>query len=742
MKTNVPWSVKGIDPEARVVAKEAARKAGMTLGEWMTSMIQQVGADESDGSAQQQPLTGVTADQLRAVVDSLNRLNERLKSTEDNLKRTEEKSRQAVGGLNQGLETVFERLKRVEREKSAAGATPQADAGAPMAAPREHVESLKALEGALSQMVEQFEKTRSEALTRVAENEQAVAALSSRVDGIDQRLDEGFQEVHDALDAVGSHLDHTERTAKAVMLEAREAAHSSDAEFVERTGKKLQLLGNEIKRSGDQIAAVESMVASLSEKIEAAETRSADGIADIAADIAALREDMLAAEVEASEVGATATEAEETVAALQKSYEDMIARLEGRDGPTVPDGDGDAVPSSPAPAPLMADPAPAEAGPSDTDVIDEDEEFDAVFDRSAETPAPTPPNDPETPATDDETPVDFKSLSPREKILAAAKARKARLEAEKAAADQADQDEGGDDSSILIDDTQSASAPLTASLPEVDELESETGRNRKLGLPLVGLLGLLLAAIVAAAALFFGMGKKDNNAADEPTTAATEQPGATANPSSATLPQELINAADADPDPVALYNEGKALMASASNEDQRFTSFEKVREAALYGYVPAKWRLGEYYFTGYGTDRNLQSAKRWYAEAAASGNAISMHRLGTLAIDPSVDGRDLPGALDWFGKAANHGVVDSMYNLGFMYDPNTDILPPSMHNPELSYFWYGVAAKNNDEQAAIDAATVAAVLPANKVAELDAEVSAWAPLPYNAEVNDGLTIQN
>ncbi|MBX3537209.1 MAG: SEL1-like repeat protein [Chelatococcus sp.] len=39
MTQNVPWSVKGIDPQTREAAKDAARKAGMTLGAWLNSMI-------------------------------------------------------------------------------------------------------------------------------------------------------------------------------------------------------------------------------------------------------------------------------------------------------------------------------------------------------------------------------------------------------------------------------------------------------------------------------------------------------------------------------------------------------------------------------------------------------------------------------------------------------------------------------------------------------------------------------
>ena len=39
MTSGAPWSVKGIDPKAREVAKDLARRSGMTLGEWLNRVI-------------------------------------------------------------------------------------------------------------------------------------------------------------------------------------------------------------------------------------------------------------------------------------------------------------------------------------------------------------------------------------------------------------------------------------------------------------------------------------------------------------------------------------------------------------------------------------------------------------------------------------------------------------------------------------------------------------------------------
>ena len=41
-----PWSVKGVEPEAREAAKIAARKAGLTVGAWLTQMIRQSASDQ------------------------------------------------------------------------------------------------------------------------------------------------------------------------------------------------------------------------------------------------------------------------------------------------------------------------------------------------------------------------------------------------------------------------------------------------------------------------------------------------------------------------------------------------------------------------------------------------------------------------------------------------------------------------------------------------------------------------
>ena len=46
MSAAAPWSVKGIEPKAREIAKDLARRSGMTLGEWLNTMILEDGDDD------------------------------------------------------------------------------------------------------------------------------------------------------------------------------------------------------------------------------------------------------------------------------------------------------------------------------------------------------------------------------------------------------------------------------------------------------------------------------------------------------------------------------------------------------------------------------------------------------------------------------------------------------------------------------------------------------------------------
>jgi len=48
MKTGGPWNLRGLRPEARAAAREAARRSGMSVGEWLNTVIAPVDEDDED----------------------------------------------------------------------------------------------------------------------------------------------------------------------------------------------------------------------------------------------------------------------------------------------------------------------------------------------------------------------------------------------------------------------------------------------------------------------------------------------------------------------------------------------------------------------------------------------------------------------------------------------------------------------------------------------------------------------
>ncbi|HWU79699.1 MAG TPA: Localization factor PodJS, partial [Caulobacter sp.] len=175
-----PWSVKGIDPKAREVAKDLARRSGMTLGEWLNRMIIEgdgLGSDQNSGSEgapnrayleivkdDAPPRIEIAehpADEVGRVAVALDRLTQRIEAAEG-------RSAAAISGIDHSVRDALTRLGQSEREQIAVAArfegavdelkTEQARAvervrriETEAAGPRS-AEALRALEGALGKV--------------------------------------------------------------------------------------------------------------------------------------------------------------------------------------------------------------------------------------------------------------------------------------------------------------------------------------------------------------------------------------------------------------------------------------------------------------------------------------------------------------------------------------------------------------------------------------------------------------
>ncbi|GAW41877.1 Localization factor PodJL [Brevundimonas sp. SH203] len=119
MSAAAPWSVKGIDPKAREVAKDLARRSGMTLGEWLNSMIME---DEDEGYATL-PRRGAAADsyerrsrsrRLDDAYDFPESSGHRISASIDviaaRLEAAERRSTAAIQGVDQAVAGLMRRL--------------------------------------------------------------------------------------------------------------------------------------------------------------------------------------------------------------------------------------------------------------------------------------------------------------------------------------------------------------------------------------------------------------------------------------------------------------------------------------------------------------------------------------------------------------------------------------------------------------------------------------------------------
>jgi localization factor PodJL len=132
MTSGAPWSVKGIDPKAREIAKDLARRSGMTLGEWLNQMILDDGEEPpslepaprftppfphalssaftSAPRVERLEAPAAAADELHRVFEGLDRLSARIEAAEH-------RSTLAISGIDQSVQGVLARMENAEREQ-------------------------------------------------------------------------------------------------------------------------------------------------------------------------------------------------------------------------------------------------------------------------------------------------------------------------------------------------------------------------------------------------------------------------------------------------------------------------------------------------------------------------------------------------------------------------------------------------------------------------------------------------
>ena len=257
MSAAAPWSVKGIDPKAREIAKDLARRSGMTLGEWLNQMILD---DEDDGVT---PLPrrhqGMPRDDRRARLrrlddaygrdEMLDRVAASVEMIAERLEASERRSTTAIAGVDQAVNGLVHRLDSVDEQFRAHGRRVD-DIAEEL---REGHRRLRRFENDTGpQTAEAFKKVES-----------AVGALAGRFYDLEERQRTGFVELRGRMD----------KTEDAV-------SRFSGAEILAQVGARLDAAQS---RTTDALRALEQSFAGLDQRMRAAESNPrADGAGEAA----------------------------------------------------------------------------------------------------------------------------------------------------------------------------------------------------------------------------------------------------------------------------------------------------------------------------------------------------------------------------------------------------------------------------------------------------------------------------
>jgi localization factor PodJL len=300
MRPEIPWNVAGIPSEAREAARAAARREGLSVGEWMTRRILRSFSDGSDDMtlareqwattsggyasqpelrpAQRQDTENMLArvarsesestDIYRRIEEQLRNVARRLESSERNqfennramsqaateINVVAREQAQAFGQLGNGVLSLADRLERVERQSAHEGTR----------------EAIKALHLGLTRLADQISTTANQSASQISsltasmealagrlaqarsESQAATRGLEDRVAQLDQRAAK-VSAIDDRLRTVERNAD----TAAGAISQALQSIESRNADDAVARQREAETAGA-IARLEDTIAKLEA----------------------------------------------------------------------------------------------------------------------------------------------------------------------------------------------------------------------------------------------------------------------------------------------------------------------------------------------------------------------------------------------------------------------------------------------------------------------------------------------------
>ncbi|MBU2418841.1 MAG: hypothetical protein KKG14_09085, partial [Alphaproteobacteria bacterium] len=250
MSAAAPWSVKGIEPRAREIAKDLARRSGMTLGEWLNTMIMEDG-DDDDGvvplsrrphavdSYERRSRSRRVDDAYGAGEEPWQRLSASIDAIAGRLEAAERRSTVAIQGVDQAVSGLVRRLDG------------QDESG------RSHDRRLDDISEQLREGHRRLRKFEQEVGPKTAETfgkvETTMGALAGRLYDIEERQRGSVNELRQRMDAV-----------------EKIAGPGVGADLLAQVGQRLDQAQG---RTTEALRGLERSFADLDQRLRAAESR-------------------------------------------------------------------------------------------------------------------------------------------------------------------------------------------------------------------------------------------------------------------------------------------------------------------------------------------------------------------------------------------------------------------------------------------------------------------------------------
>jgi localization factor PodJL len=691
MRPDLPWNVAGISGEAREAARAAARREGLSVGEWLTRRILAGLSDMSEAPARSEWSSHTefhpeperqkrdseamldrvsrseteTAEISRRIEEQLRGMGRRLDASERSQSESNRvmskaavemniaarEQAQAFDQLGAHVSAIAERLDRVESHEPGEGLR----------------DAVKALHQGLSRLADQISQTANQSATQISALAGNIENVAGRVgqarhdslvatQALEGRLATLEERVHTLEQAAQANAGALDRALEAFELQKRSAAAPQDAiQRLENSVRRLEERGSD-PALDKRLSGIERTLTDVVSRIEP--PQEPDSIENSLNKIVQRLESLETAQREITTELRKAAAEKPAPKAAEEPAAASFSPLPAFEAPPFAEQPPFAPPppfqqsAQPSLAQAAPPPFPQPAAPPFTPVPPFAEQAPAFEQAAAEPPFVPPAEGAEGPPT-------------VESYLAAAR-RSARVAAQA--------------------ETERSSPIGGLRWGATPKAEEKTGKRTR---PLmVGIAALIGIAVIAGVILSRqttpvpvqpGVHALFNKEAAKPQTKPAPQPEQTA-------PATQEAAAPAQPAPPPAANKQPSGLAAAkpavpstfAQQQQKLTApapgrpapsapLDRLTAAANAGNARAELIVGLKYLDGDGVPANDGEAAKWLGRAAEAGEPVAQYRLGTLFERGRGVPADAAKAMRWYQAAANQGSRKAMHNLAVAY---------------------------------------------------------------------------